>query len=195
MVVVLFTSLYFIKLYKEEVLEERGHLFAIILQSLALFVLGCSLLAIVYGPEPKKSFTLGGITSGNGNAMATLTLTSKIVQTLQVSIFQGCGAFTFPLPLDDGDSYLVTLAVVPPSALQTAVGAPVSTCTLQGPVAGTISGQITTLIISCTTTAQYSVGGTITGMYTDSWWNFSDYYCCLVLFLQLCVVSFSSSSL
>jgi hypothetical protein len=107
----------------------------------------CTVTA-AFGPVP--TYTVGGNVGGLAGDGLVLRLNGG--NDLPVS---ASGSFEFPLGLEDGDAYAVTVATQPSD--------PSQTCTVANG-SGTINGaDVTNVSVTCTTST-YTVGGTVSGL-------------------------------
>ena len=91
--------------------------------------------------------TVGGIISGLSGTGLVLANGSD-----RLTVASGAATFTFPTPVRAGSSYTVTVATQPTGA----------SCIVSNG-SGTSSSAVTTVRVTCTS-AQYHVGGTLTGL-------------------------------
>lgn len=101
------------------------------------------------GGNAVPTYSVGGTVTGL--AGGALVLQNAGLNNLTVS---ANGAFTFSNLLASGTNYSVTVATQPTN--------PAQTCTVSNG-SGTISGNVTNVVISCTTSA-FTVGGTVSGL-------------------------------
>lgn len=100
-------------------------------------------------------FSVGGTVSGLAPG-ATLTLLNNGGDNL---VINANGAFTFPMALNDGDSYAVTVQTHPTS--------PVQACSVNNGSGDVMGGAVTDVQVNCVT-ADFTVGGTVSGLGIDS---------------------------
>ena len=116
-----------------------------------LFVIGCASGGTQGSNPPPVTYTIGGTVSG-------LTGTGLVLQNnggnnLSVS---ANGSFTFTTAIASGNTFKVTVSSQPSNPAQTCVVASGS---------GTASANVTSVVVTCTTTAvTYTIGGTVSGL-------------------------------
>jgi sugar lactone lactonase YvrE len=98
---------------------------------------------------PPTTYTIGGTVSGL--AASGLTLDDNGGDTLTVS--SGATMFTFSTALASGTAYAVTVASQPNGEL----------CTVSSGT-GTATANVTSVVVSCGASANYTIGGSITGL-------------------------------
>jgi hypothetical protein len=97
-----------------------------------------------------KKFTVGGTVTG---LLGTgLVLQDNAGDDLPVG---ADGSFTFATPVSSGASYTVTILTQP--------SGPVQTCTVSAGVGTVGSGNVTGVVVNCTTNT-YTIGGTVSGL-------------------------------
>jgi hypothetical protein len=97
-----------------------------------------------------SSFTIGGTVSGL--AGAGLVLQNNAGDNLGIT---ANGTFTFATPIASGSTYAVTVLDQP--------SGPTQTCTVSGGTGTVGAGNVTSVVVDCTTN-RYTVGGTISGL-------------------------------
>jgi hypothetical protein len=96
-----------------------------------------------------NAFTVGGTVSG---LASSVVLQNNAGDNLTLN---GSGSFAFPTPIAFGTPYLVTVLTQP--------SAPSQTCTVSGSSGTMGNGDVTNLVVSCTTNT-FRVGGTVSGL-------------------------------
>jgi hypothetical protein len=98
-----------------------------------------------------NSYTVGGTVVGlQGSGMA-LAMPGQS----NLAVASGATTFTFPSPMQSGNSYAVTVATQPSS--------PAQTCTVGGGTGMMGSAHVSNVVVNCST-SQYLVGGTVSGL-------------------------------
>ena len=116
-----------------------------------LFVVGCASGGTQGSNPPPVTYTIGGTVSGLSGA--GLVLQDNGGNNLSVS---ANGSFTFTTAIASGNTFNVTVFSQPSNPAQTCVVASGS---------GTASANVTSVVVTCTTTAvTYTIGGTVSGL-------------------------------
>ena len=117
---------------------------------LALLMVGCG-GGDASSPPPPPTYTVGGAVTGlTGSG---LMLQINVGDLLAVS---KAGAFTFANQLGSGASYTVTVNTQPST--------PPQNCTVANGSGTVGAANVTTVAVACSTVANYTVGGTVSGL-------------------------------
>ena len=122
---------------------------------LALFMVGCgggdSSSSPPPPPPPPVLYTIGGTVTG-------LTGSGLVMQTNagDVAPVSKAGAFTFPNGLGSGAAYTVTVKTQPST--------PAQNCIVTNGSGTVATANITTVTVTCSAGATYTIGGTVTGL-------------------------------
>ena len=93
------------------------------------------------------AYTIGGTVSGLGTGLSLVLANGTDTVTVNSN-----GSFTLPTPVLSGSSYNVSVSTQPTN----------QTCLLSNN-SGTVSGNVTNIVVSCTYTS-FTIGGTISGL-------------------------------
>ena len=117
---------------------------------LALLMVGCGGGGASSTPPP-PTYTVGGTVTG-------LTGSGLVLQTNagDVAPVSAAGAFTFANQLGTGAAYTVGVKTQP--------SAPVQNCTVTNGSGTVGTANVTTVAVACSTVANYTVGGTVSGL-------------------------------
>lgn len=97
-----------------------------------------------------SAYRVGGTVSGLTGSGLTLRLNGGAPLAVSMN-----GAFSFPTPVDSGQTFLVEIATQPMSPMQT--------CTLGGEMGTIATNDVTSVSVSCAT-GRRVIGGTVTGL-------------------------------
>jgi 6-phosphogluconolactonase (cycloisomerase 2 family) len=117
---------------------------------LALLMVGCG-GGDASSPPPPPTYTVGGAVSGLTGSGLMLQINAG--DLLAVS---KAGAFTFANQLGSGASYTVTVNTQPST--------PAQNCTVANGSGTVGAANVTTVAVACSTVANYTVGGTVSGL-------------------------------
>jgi len=117
-------------------------------QTVALVILACSCLAVIYADPPIAKYTIGGTIDGVTGGGLVLQNNGKGDLSVNGG---GCSPFTFKDKMSAGGSYHVTVKAQPSS----------STCTVQGG-SGHANGPVTSPSVICT--PSWTIGGNVGGL-------------------------------
>ena len=98
-----------------------------------------------------QTYTVGGTIAGLAT-MDGVVLQDNGGDNLTVS---ANGSFTFATPVASGATFAVTVLTAP--------GAPAQTCVVSGGTGTVVAGNVTSVMVNCTTNT-YTVGGTVSGL-------------------------------
>src|ERR1700683_5491835 len=109
-------------------------------------------------PQPTSAaeYAIGGTVNGLFGAKSQITLENNGADATTVS---ANGSFAFAKKIQGGDAYGVTVMSEPAD--------PPQNCTVSSG-SGTVAGDVNSVKVSCAAPANYTVGGTVTGLVAGS---------------------------
>jgi DNA-binding beta-propeller fold protein YncE len=110
------------------------------------------------GPPPPTNYTVGGTVTGlTGSGLVLMFRDSALSGPHAINLaVPTSGGFTFAPAVPQGSSYTVYVGTQP--------SAPVQNCVLTNDAGVVGTGNVTTVAVTCSTVASYTVGGTVSGL-------------------------------